>query len=78
LRQTNISPAIISFKDDKPCPLVDGFFVSATALHTPRITDVCEIRNDVDALTIPALGILKAPSEFAKRAKVGDLAVHGT
>ena len=75
LRQTKISPAIIPFKDDKPCPLVDGFLVSATALHKPRITDVCDISNYVDALTTPALVIPKSPSEFAKRAKVGDLVV---
>jgi hypothetical protein len=75
LRQTKISSAIIPFKGGKPCPPVDGFLVSATALHKPRLADVCDISNYVDALTTPALVIPKAPSEFAKRAKVGDLAV---
>jgi hypothetical protein len=75
LQQTKISSAIIPFKGGKPCPLVDGFLVSATALHKPRIADVCDISNYVDALTTPALVIPKAPSEFAQRAKVGDLVV---
>jgi hypothetical protein len=60
---------------------VKGFLVSATALHKPRITDVCDIDNYVDALLTPALVLPKNPTkstlpEFARRnAKVGDLAV---
>ena len=73
LRQTKISPSIVPFKGGKPCPLVDGFLVSATALHKRQIADVCDISNYVDALITPALVIPKSPSEFAKRAKVGDL-----
>ena len=75
LRQTKISPSIVPFKGGKPCPLVDGFLVSATALHKRQIADVCDISNYVDALITPALVIPKSPSEFAKRAKVGDLVV---
>lgn len=75
LRQTKLSAAIIPFKNGKPCPLVDGFLVSATALHAARVGDVCDISNYVDALTTPALVLPKSPSEFAKRAKVGDLVV---
>ena len=78
---TRLSPAIIPFKDGKPCPPVDGFLVSATALHKPGIADVCDIGNYVDALVTPAIVLPKNPSrtqlsEFAKRnAKVGDLVV---
>lgn len=81
LAQTKISPAIIPFKGGKPCPPVDGFLVSATALHKPNVADVCDIGNYADALVTPALVLPKNPakntlSEFAKRhAKVGDLAV---
>jgi hypothetical protein len=80
LRQTRISPSIIPFKDGKPCPLVNGFLVSATALHKPRIQDVCDITNYVDALTVPALVLPGNPrggqSGFnARGAKVGDLVV---
>ncbi|WP_222101909.1 glycoside hydrolase family 75 protein [Methylomonas koyamae] len=81
LAQTKIAPAIIPFKGGKPCPPVDGFLVSATALHKPNVADVCDIGNYADALVTPALVLPKNPakntlSEFAKRhAKVGDLAV---
>jgi hypothetical protein len=80
LKQTRISRSIIPFKGDKPCPAVDGFLVSATALARPNVTDVCDIANYVDALTVPALvlpGKLKnKPSGFADRgAGKGDLAV---
>lgn len=80
LAQTKILPSIIPFKGGKPCPPVDGFMVSATALHQPAINDACQISNYVDALVTPAIVIPKNPkgglSEFAKRnAKVGDLVV---
>lgn len=81
LKKTKISASIIPFKDGKPCPPVNGFLVSATALHKPKISDVCDISNYVDALVTPALVLPKNPSkkessEFAKRnAKVGDLVV---
>lgn len=75
LRATRISPSIIPFRNGKPCPPVDGFLVSATALHAPVVNDVCDIANYVDALVTPALVIPKRPSAFAGRAKVGDLAV---
>lgn len=80
LRQTRISPNIIPFKGGKPCPLVNGFLVSATALHKLRIQDVCDITNYVDALTVPAIVLPGNPrggqSGFeARGAKVGDLVV---
>jgi hypothetical protein len=80
LKQTRISPSIIPFKGVKPCPAVDGFLVSATALQKPNATDACEITNYVDALTVPALvlpGKLNGkPSGFTARgAGKGDLAV---
>lgn len=80
LRQTRISPNIIPFKNGKPCPPIDGFLVSATALHKPNISDVCDITNYADALTVPAIVIPGNPrngtSGFAMRgAKVGDLVV---
>lgn len=81
LKNTKISASVIPFKDEKPCPLVDGFLVSSTTLHKPNISDVCDIDNYVDALKIPAIVLPKNPSkkilsEFAKRnADVGDLAV---
>jgi len=81
LAATRISRSIIPFRGGKPCPEVDGFLVSATALHKPQITDVCDLANYVDALVTPAIVLPKGrpagtPSEFAKRnAKVGDLVV---
>ncbi|MFD0325386.1 hypothetical protein [Lysobacter gummosus] len=75
LQATRISSSIIPFRNGKPCPAVDGFLVSATALHAPGMSDACDIGNYVDALLTPALVIPKAPSPFAARAKVGDLAV---
>ncbi|ALN61710.1 hypothetical protein GLA29479_826 [Lysobacter antibioticus] len=75
LRRTKISPAIIPFRDGKPCPAVDGFLVSATSLRKPGGGDACDIETYVDALVTPALVIPKSPSPFSSRAKVGDLAV---
>lgn len=81
LKKTKISSSIIPFEDGKPCPPVNGYLVSATALHKPELSDVCEINNYVDALVTPALVLPKNPSkkelsQFAKRnAKVGDLVV---
>jgi hypothetical protein len=81
LRNTKISASIIPFKSGKPCPAVDGFLISATSLHRPKITDVCDINNYVDSLVAPAIVIPKNRSEtqlseFALRnAKVGDLVI---
>jgi hypothetical protein len=81
LKKTMLSPAIIPFKHGKPCPTVDGFLVSATALHKPKIIDVCDINNYVDALVTPAVVLPKDPaqnklSQFtAKNARIGDLVV---
>lgn len=81
LKKTKISALIIPLKNGKPCPPENGYLVSATALHKPKISDVCDISNYVDALVTPALVLPKNPSrwvlsEFAKRnAKVGDLVV---
>jgi hypothetical protein len=80
LKQTHIGSNMIAFKDGKPCPVVDGFLVSSTALQTPKVSDACDINKYVDALTVPALVLPgsrpKRPSGFAKRdAAIGDLAV---
>lgn len=81
LAQSRISPSIIPFKGGKPCPPVNGFLVSATALHKPQVSDVCDIGNYVDALQTPAIVIPRdpaknVPSDFRIRnAKVGDLVV---
>jgi hypothetical protein len=81
LAKTRISPAIIPRKNGKPCPEVDGFLVSATALHKRVVGDVCDIDSYVDALVTPAIVLPKNPakgvlSEFGERnARVGDLVV---
>jgi hypothetical protein len=76
LVKTKIAKSIIPFKGGKPCPAVDGFLVSATALARPNASDPCDLSNYVDALTVPAIVLPKAPSGFAdKGARVGDLAV---
>lgn len=80
LAQTKISADILPFKNGKPCPLVDGFLVSATTLHKPNIHDVCDIENYVDALQVPAIVLPRNPSNglsgFSQRnAKIGDLVV---
>lgn len=81
LAQTRIASSIIPFKDGKPCPAVNGFLVSATALHKPQVADVCDITNYADALVTPAIVLPKNPasnvlSGFAERgARVGDLVV---
>jgi hypothetical protein len=71
---------MIPFKGGKPCPAVDGFLVSATALHRPSVSDPCDLANYVDALEVPALvipgGVKGKPSAFAERdVRIGDLAV---
>lgn len=75
--RTRIDPHIIPFKDGKPCPEIDGYLVSATALHRPTISDVCDMSNYLDALVTPAIVLPKGnDSEFAHRnARIGDLAV---
>ena len=79
--QTRISPSIIPLRGGKPCPPVDGFLVSATALHKAQVSDVCDIGNYADALTLPAIVLPKDPaknhpSAFRQRnARVGDLVV---
>lgn len=80
LEKTRISESIIPFNNGKPCPTVNGFMVSATALHKTEITDNCDSSNYVDALVTPAIVIPKNPkggvSEFhARGARVGDLVV---
>jgi hypothetical protein len=81
LQKTKIAPSIIAFKGGKPCPEVDGFLVSATALYDREVPDVCDLRRYVDSLVTPAIvlpgrGNRQVPSEFEKRnAKIGDLVV---
>jgi len=78
---TKLSSSIIPFRDGKPCPEVDGFLVSATALHKRRIADACDIASYADALTVPAIVLPKranraTPTRFeAAGAGIGDLAV---
>ena len=83
LKDTRISESIIPFRQGKPCPAVDGFLVSATSLAKRNITDVCDISNYVDALTVPALVLPRNPPGggfgFAARgAAIGDVAVAMT
>lgn len=84
VQQTRISTSIIPFKNGKPCPEVDGFLVSATALFDEDVTDVCDLRRYVDSLVTPATVLPKRadrriPTEFEKRgAQVGDLVVAMT
>jgi hypothetical protein len=80
LSRTRISRNIIPFRDGRPCPTVGGFLVSATALHRPVVTDVCDITNYVDALEVAALVLPGNPSGgesgfSARGARVGDLVV---
>ncbi len=80
LARTKISPSIIPFKNGKPCPEVNGYLISATALHKTSITDQCDIDNYVDALTTSAIVLPKrskrdVPTPFDESgAKIGDLA----
>jgi hypothetical protein len=83
MKATRLDPGIIPLKDGKPCPEVDGFLVSATALHRATISDVCDLTSYVDALAVNAIVIprgplvngVRQPSQFATRqVKVGDLA----
>jgi hypothetical protein len=81
LAATRISSQIIPLKNGKPCPEVDGYLVSATALHAAKVTDVCDLSVYVDAMTVPAIvapGRAKkgvpGPFEIAG-VRVGDLAV---
>lgn len=81
LAKTKISASIIPMKNNKPCPEVDGYLVSATALHVPNMSDACDLTNYVDALSTPALVLPKRaknapPTPFeVRKAGVGDLAV---
>lgn len=90
IAKLKLSSEIIPFVKGKPCPEVDGFLVSATALKNPKISDVCNISRYLDSLTVNAVvlprGVIplatkektkpkRLPSEFEKRnAKVGDIA----
>lgn len=79
LRQTRLSPNIIPMPNGRPCAEVDGYLVSATALHRRVITDPCDLSNYVDALAVPALVLPKrirpgVETRFEIRgARVGDL-----
>jgi hypothetical protein len=92
LKQTRLSPHIIPMPGGKPCAPVDGYLVSATALHAKVVTNPCALESYVDSLTTPAIVIPKSstanPSQFKQRGvTVGDLvtavsldgalAVHG-
>ena len=81
LQQTRISPSIIAFRNGRPCPEVDGFLVSATALYDKDVSDVCDLKRYVDSLVTPATVLPKrqdrqVPTGFEKHgAQVGDLVV---
>jgi hypothetical protein len=76
LQATRISSSIIPFSGGKPCPEVDGFLVSSTALENPSVSNVCDPSRYVDAIKTPALVIPKGASGFAgKGAAKGDLVV---
>jgi hypothetical protein len=80
LARTRLNPQIIPFKSypdgrHAPCPEVDGFLVSATALHDPRVRDECDLRRYVDALAVSAVVIPKRGGFIDRGAAVGDLAV---
>lgn len=81
LRATRLAPSILPFRDGKPCPAVEGYLVSATALQRPGVADVCDPARYADALQVPALVLPKGPgagkpSGFAARgAGIGDLVV---
>lgn len=79
--KTRISPQIIAFrKSGKPCLPVNGYLISATALHK-RTHEACAQDAYVDALKVPALvlpGRSKdgRPTTFqVKGVEVGDLVV---
>jgi hypothetical protein len=76
LRGTRISPDIIPFSGGKPCPEVDGFLVSSTALENRSVSNVCDLSRYVDAIKTPALVIPKGASAFTGRGVAkGDLVV---
>jgi hypothetical protein len=86
LKATRIDPQIIPFKDGRPCPEVDGYLVSATALQQPLVKDACDPKVYLDAATVPALvlpegiqpapGKPRAPTGFdLADARIGDLVV---
>jgi len=81
LAATRISRQIIPLKDEKPCPEVGGYLVSATALHRPVMHDICGLDSYVDSLTVPAIVLPGRPSRNVPtgfeqhNAQIGDLAV---
>lgn len=77
---SRISSQIIPLHKDAqgrlvPCPEIDGFMVSATALTDPAITDQCNLARYIDALTVNAVVIPGSAAMAATGAKLGDLAV---
>jgi hypothetical protein len=80
LRQTKIDSRIIVFRDGKPCPEVDGFLVSATALENQKVSDRCDLSRYIDAIAVSAIvlpgRLHSTPTGFETRnAKIGDLVV---
>ena len=76
VKRTRISPSIIPMPHGKPCAEVDGYLVSATALHRAHVTDACDLSNYVDAEQVSAIVLPSGAPGFATRkAAVGDLAV---
>lgn len=82
LAATRIAPDIIPMRDGKPCPEVDGFLVSATALQNPDVADRCSLKRYSDTAVVPGLVLpgrgnqKKVPTLFEKaHAGVGDLMI---
>lgn len=81
LAATKIDPGIIPLRNGKPCPEIDGYLVSATALTNPKVSDECDLARYVDSVVVPALVLPRraknggpTPFEIRKAGK-GDLAV---
>jgi len=76
LRATEISSDIIPFSGSKPCPEVDGYLISSTALENRSVPNACDPSRYVDAIKTPALVIPGGTSGFSgKGVKIGDLVV---
>jgi hypothetical protein len=86
LKATRIDSQIIPFKNGRPCPEVNGYLVSATALQEPVIKDACDPQAYLDSLVVPAIvlpqgirpaaGQPRLPTGFdVANARLGDLIV---
>jgi hypothetical protein len=75
LAKTRIDHDIVLFDGNKPCPQVDGYIPSATALRNLGTYDSCDPKQYIDSLIVPAVVLPKGDSGFRLGgANVGDLA----